>query len=301
MKNKVTRTHVNNVKDAFRRSDKSIVIVKSLVVTLLLLVIFSASILVIRIGKVLPNNVDIFFIEPKIGNVEFSDDEQIWGMDTQISIFETSYSDENGNVVVKSNGGNNVIAPGLEGSYEFQIKNLGNIAVDAETEVNIGVEIHSLDYTNLPIEFRFIDYQGNNLLGDGWVSADKIGDCVSNFTVGNNSYIYYILDWRWAFESGKDEFDTLLGNFTIDSMIKLTVNIAAKAIQSENIDAKGGLPLSDDDPRNGGDIVPMPYIMLNLLILIINIVLIKRYIEKRKKKSEEISKYLHNNEPHIYE
>ena len=293
MKRKFSVKHVNHLKEAFRKSDKLILSMKILVVTLFSLVILSASILAIRIGNILPNNVDIFFIEPKIGNTQISDKKEIWNMDTQIDIFQMAYSNEKGEIIVKSSNGDKVIAPGLQGTYEFQIKNIGNIAVDTKTIVSTEIEINNLEYENLPIEFRFIDYEGNILSGNDWISVDKFDECTSELTIGKNSYIYYMLDWRWKFDSGNDEFDTFLGNLSSNSTVKFTINIVSNAIQSEELDSLGGLALSDDMPRTGGDIVPVPYIVLNLVILIINTILIVMHVIKRKKKKEELKKYLH--------
>lgn len=293
MKRKFSVKHVNHLKEAFRKSDKLILSMKILVITLFSLVILSTSILAIRIGNILPNNVDIFFIEPKIGNTQISDKKEIWNMDTQIDIFQMAYSNEKGQIIVKSSNGDKVIAPGLQGTYEFQIKNIGNIAVDTKTNVSTEIEINNLEYENLPIEFRFIDYEGENLSGNDWISVDKFDECISELTIGKNSYIYYVLDWRWKFDSGNDDFDTFLGNLSSNSTVKFTINISSTAIQSEELDSLGGLTLSDDMPRTGGDIVPVPYIVLNLVILIINTILIVMHVIKRKKKTEEIKKYLH--------
>jgi len=292
MKNKSSIDNIDHINKVSRKKDKFFLSMKILVVLLLLLVILSSSILVIRIGNILPNNVDIFFIEPKIANTEISDEKEIWGMNTQIDIFKIEYSNEKGQIIVKSNSGDKVIAPGLTDSYQFQIKNLGNVAVDTKTVISVEVEIDNFEYDNLPIELRFIDYKGDSLSGDDWVSVDKFAEFISELTVGKNSYIYYVLEWRWPFESGDDEFDTFLGNLSVNSTINFRINISSSAIQSEELDSVGGLALSEDTPRTGGDIVPVPYIALNLLILIIIIVLIVMHNIKRKKKTEEINKYI---------
>ena len=68
-----------------------------------------------------------------------------------------------------------------------------------------------------------------------------------------------------------------------ESDIKLIVSISVDAVQSENLDAEGGLKFTTEDPRTGGNIVPVPYILLNLLILIILAALIYMKIMKDKK------------------
>ena len=282
----------DSIKKNVKQTKKANTSVKILTIILFLLVILSLSVLLVRIGNILPNNVDIFFIEPKVESTEISDEDQIWGMDTQIDIFSISYSNEKGEIIVESSGGEKIIAPGMSGNYKFQIKNMGNIAVDTKTIVRAEFRVENLEYTTLPILLRLTDYEGNNLSNNGWVSVDKFEDCVSELTIGKNSYIYYTLDWRWDFESGDDEFDTLLGNLSVDSVVELHINIVSSATQCENYEAEGGLTLNEDEPRTGGNLVPAPYIVLNLIILIIIIILISLQVSKTKKQSQKIKDFV---------
>ena len=282
----------DSIKKNVKQTKKVNTSVKILTIILFLLVILSLSVLLVRIGNILPNNVDIFFIEPKVESTEISDEDQIWGMDTQIDIFSISYSNEKGEIIVESSGGEKIIAPGMSGNYKFQIKNMGNIAVDTKTIVRAEFRVENLEYTTLPILLRLTDYEGNNLSNNGWVSVDKFEDCVSELTIGKNSYIYYTLDWRWDFESGDDEFDTLLGNLSVDSVVELHINIVSSATQCENYEAEGGLTLNEDEPRTGGNLVPAPYIVLNLIILIIIIILISLQVSKTKKQSQKIKDFV---------
>ena len=182
----------------------------------------------------------------------------------------------------------------MEGSYRFYIKNKGNIALDSKMVLGVDFIAENLDYdySKLPIEIRFINYQGKDLTGKGWVSVDEVDTCIDELTLGKNRYAYYTLEWRWLFDAGDDAFDTLLGDLSVDSKVELTVNIAVSATQSADYDADGGLDSGLDDPRTGGDLVPAPYIALNVLILLIIIALIILEIIKRKKKSKELEENL---------
>ena len=271
-----------------KQNNKLSLSIKILLIILIILVLLSLGILLIRLGDLLPNNTDIFFIEPKEGDVEFSDEKEIWDLDTKIDIFSISKENEDGQIIVESSDGSKVIAPGMEGTYRFQINNKGNIAVDAKTQLDISFIVENLEFENLPIEVKFSNYKGENLNGGGWIIVDKFNQCVDELVIGKNSYVYYQLDWRWAFELGNDEFDTLLGNLSVNSVVKMTVGIQATATQSDDYDAEGGLVSGIDAGRTGGSIVPVPYILLNLLILIIIAVLITLESLKRKKQSEEI-------------
>ena len=120
------------------------------------------------------------------------------------------------------------------------------------------------------------------------MNVNEFIECVDELTIGRNSYVFYDIDWRWAYESGNDELDTILGNLSTDSVVELKVKIMSTATQSENYDAEGGLKSGDDVPRVGGSLVPVPYIVLNLIILIILAILITLEISKRKQQSEQI-------------
>ena len=292
--NNMQQNVVTEEKTKKEKRNKLSIIIKILIIILLLLLLFSLGILVIRLGNFLPNDVDIFFIEPKKADTEVSDDKVIWGMDTEVDIFRVSDINEKGEITVESSDGQNVIAPGMEGNYRFQIKNLGNIAVDLSTKLNVTFDTEKInvEYDKLPIELRFSNYKGEVLTGD-WVSVDEFTECLDELTLGKNSYVYYNLAWRWCFETGDDNFDTLLGNLSNESDLELTVKIVSTATQSEDLDAIGGL-IYGPGPRTGGDLVPLPYIILNLIILLIIIALIILEILKRRKKSKEIEEYVEN-------
>lgn len=278
-----------------KKKKKISLIIKILLVVLILLLLLSIGVLVIRLGNFLPNNVDILFIEPKEPNAEVSDDKVVWDTNTDIDIFRVSDINEKGEITVESSDGKNVVAPGMEGSYSFQIKNLGNVAVDVKTVLDIKFDYEKInfDYDKLPIEVRFTNYKGELLIGSDWISVSEFVKCIDELTIGKGSYIYYNLDWRWLYETGDDELDTLLGNLSSEADLELIVNIMATAVQSEDADDVGGL-IFNDGIRTGGDLVPVPYIILNLFILLIIITLIILEILKRRKKTKEIEEYVEN-------
>ena len=54
----------------------------------------------------------------------------------------------------------------------------------------------------------------------------------------------YIFSWQWPYESGNDEFDTMLGNLAVDEDVTLTIEINAVAMADEYAD--GGFATGDD-------------------------------------------------------
>ena len=280
------KDHINNSKN-----DKSKFIVRTLLIILIILFILSLLILIIRIGNFLPNGTDILFIEPKEPEFVMGDDKQVWDGETDIEIFSISYTNGDGKVTVLSGTGDNVIAPGMDGYYKFSFKNVGNMAIDYDCNIVASFEGENIEFIEeeLPFQIRLKDYNGNYVIGNDneWKSVSKLVEYYDEQTVGKNCYVYYELEWRWPFESGNDELDTLLGNMSAESGIKLVISISVDAVQSDDIDSEGGLKFTGEDPRTGGDIVHIPYIILNLLILIILGVLI--YIEYKRRKASSVT------------
>lgn len=278
---------MNNTKKN-ESKDKKNSIIKILLILLIILFLLSLLILVIRIGNFLPNGTDIIFIEPKDAEFIGEDDKTVWNGETKIEIFTINSVNGEGKMTVSSGTGDNVIAPGMDGYYKFSFKNLGNIAIDYSCNIIASFKGHNIDFDNsvIPFKIRLKDYQNNYVIGDKntWESIDKLVNYQDVKTIGKNCYVYYELEWAWPFESGNDEFDTLLGNMSSESKIEFTIDISVNAVQSNKLNAEGGLKYNNKDPRTGGNIVPLPYIMLNFLILIILIILI---IFKRKNKENK--------------
>lgn len=271
-------------------SKKSSTIVKVLFIILLILFLLSLLVLALRIGDFLPNGVDIFFIEPKEPEVTFGDDKVLWSGDAEIDIFYIEHKNDQGVVTVVSGSGDKVIAPGTKGYYKFNFKNVGNIAVDYNCSINVSFDTTGIVGINdLPITVRLKDYEGKYLIGseNKWEKISEVQKFTDSAIIGKNSYVFYEFEWCWAFESGNDELDTLLGNISSNGMAKLVVDLSATAVQSEDYEAIGGLQIDPNDPRTGGNIVPVPYIVLNLLILILLIILLILKKKQRDKESAE--------------
>lgn len=288
----------NTVDNQSKEKKNKNIIIKALIGLLLFLFLISALLLVIRLGDFLPNNVDIYFIEPKNPEFVMGDDEIVWEEDTQLNIFEISSSNNEGKVTVMSGTGDKIIAPGMEGRYEFRFQNTGNIAIDYNCTVKVlfTCSNDSVDTSVLPIEVRMKDFNGEYLIGseDEWAKPNEINKYEDAYTIGKNSYVYYVFEWRWLFEGGNDELDTFLGNLSDGTTTSLCVDFFAYARQNVDYNAKGGIPANDNKVLTGGDIVPLPYILLNVLILIVVVILIVLELLQNKKKEKEVQEIIGN-------
>ena len=235
------------------RTTRGAVGIWSAVAILSILLSFTAYIISTRMSNMLPGEQNVISItrnEPSM-DVSGSDGES-WQVGQEIDLFESAYKNGKGEIVVESSSGNTVIAPGTTNYYRFYVKNDGNVALDFSLRILPSFVIDGVldDEMIIPIEIRLVDQDGRYLLGgyDKWVSVSKLQDTAdeknsyveTKNTVGTHSYYAYVLEWRWAFESGNDELDTLLGSSAVETELEFSLEISTSTVESDDPYAKGG-------------------------------------------------------------
>lgn len=177
---------------------------------------------------------------PKNPGFEAVDDQTVWSTNTHVEIFKISY--ENGEQVITVNSDNKdkVIAPGTESSYSFKLKNTGNVALDYTVEVDA---YFTPSDVVIPVTGRISRYDGEWLAGgrDEYASVSVLDSAKDSDILGAGNYTYYTLDWVWPFESGDDEYDTLLGNMATEQELTFTIVIKTIATESDDPDAGSGI------------------------------------------------------------
>ena len=173
----------------------------------------------------------VFYTEQSVSSPEFvaSDDQVVWSSSTPIEIFRVSYENGQQVVTVASGDGDKVIAPGTENSYTFKFSNTGDVKVGYTMTVDAYVTPGDI---RIPITGRLSRYDGKWIVGDHGYYADMVTlDAAEDEAIlGPNKYVYYTLDWRWPYESGNDELDTMLGNLAADQDVTFTIVINTLAI-----------------------------------------------------------------------
>ena len=266
---------------------KSNSFINILIIFFVVLFLLSMALLVTRLNISLPFTDDTFVVNPEFDSVEYGDDETLWDLDTSITIFKYHEVDENGNIVVESIDGENVIAPGMEGDYVFEVRNLGKFAVDINVTVYAELTVNGEKFDNTPIEIQFTDYLGESN-NNGWHKVSDLSDHHDSLTIGKKSYVYYTLDWRWLFD-GDNELDTILGDLSVNNDVEFTINIVASATRSADKNSEGGLPLNQNIVEPGLlDI--RPFIAFNVIIFLIIVILLICADYKRRKKEEKYKK-----------
>ncbi len=193
--------------------------------------------------------------------VEISDDTTVWSMDTLIDIFKISYVNGENEITVNSDMQDKVIAPGTENSYTFRLKNTGS----TNATYTLSVEaFFTPDDVQIPVTVRLNRMDGDWIVGSeseyGLVS--ELNGAEDEGSLSSGKVATYVLDWVWPFESGSDEFDTLLGNRAVDEDLMFTIRINTVA----EIDAA---PNTGDDSSLGMwmGLTGVSFVLLVLLLV----------------------------------
>lgn len=217
---------------------------------------------------------------------EASDASGVWTTNTKVDIFKSSYTNKVGQLTVKSNDGDKIIAPGTSNSFVFKLANTGNVPLDFELDIDAYI---TPDGYELPVKVRLHRYDNTWLLGDkdNWMFIPHLDQSGDKGTMGAGKYFYYTLDWEWPFESDS-RYDTYLGDtarFVEDISLTIVINTYAEA--SDNINADMGITI----PNTGDSsslVIWGTVAALSLVVIVgifIFIILLKRDDEEEEENS----------------
>lgn len=169
----------------------------------------------------------------------------------EIQVFYAEYG-KDGEITVKSDFGDKVVAPGTENSYNLYVRNVGKVPISyiLEAESRITVDVNG-QQTEIPIEASFYTPRSSYLLG-GEESLENLGklDGVKDSSgLSPEHQAKYTLCWSWPFD-GDDEFDTLLGNLAAEGE-ELTVKVTFNVTAAYDPNAGGGSPITGGSSNIG--------------------------------------------------
>ena len=177
-----------------------------------------------------------------------SDSDKIWGKQTDIELFRVSY--ENGEHVMTAVGahGQEIVAPGTENDYTFNLTNTGNVSI-AYRVFATAVLSDGQNSFDIPLKLRLSDYTGRYLIGgaDSWADFESLGTFSESASLAAGHYTAYTIEWQWPYEWGDDAFDTMLGDLAVDRDLVLTVTINVSAEASSDPNEPGGIPQTGDN------------------------------------------------------
>ena len=242
-----------------------------LMVTIIMIVaLLTIGIISLRVGNYLPEGTDILFIvgkNPEVVTGEAPD--KAWEAGRDVNIFSSSYQNGQGQTIILSGDGVDVVAPGFVSKYKFGMYNNGNMAVVYETDLDFTFRINGKvqkEY-NFPMEVRLKDSQGRYLIGgeEQWVNVDRARLSRHVSLLGRSSYEEFELELRWLFDGGNDTLDTLYGNLAPEGEgVSLTLSINTYAEEHLEPEAKGGIMVegTSEGPTEAGGTVRWVWVVL---------------------------------------
>lgn len=169
----------------------------------------------------------------------------------EIQVFYAEYG-KDGEITVKSDFGDKVVAPGTENSYNLYVRNVGKVPISyiLEAESRITVDVNG-QQTEIPIEASFYTPRSSYLLGgeESWENLGKLDGVKDSSGLSPEHQAKYTLCWSWPFD-GDDEFDTLLGNLAAEGE-ELTVKVAFNVTAAYDPNAGGGSPITGGSSNIG--------------------------------------------------
>jgi len=259
-----------------------------LLLILLLLGLLTAAVLASRLGNLNKDDGDnTISIGDDSGKVDTGDDDAPLEAELLVkkdaTIFCTSY--EKGHVTVLSGDGDKVIAPGTKWNYKFTLLNTKNASLDYEIHIKATVEGLE-DTKNFPVLGRM---RGPDkwVIGKGgrYVPVLEMPVTADKGVLAGGNTATYTFGWKWPFESGNDELDTLLGNMTIEEPIILKIHISVYAWNDEIPDKPGGDPPA---PPTGDDF----NIGIWMTLMIISLFVFVAVLAKEKKERSTVQAVL---------
>lgn len=157
----------------------------------------------------------------------------------ELEMFSCEYRNWAGDITVKGAHGQKVIAPGTSVDYTIYLRNSEGAALDYQI-------IPEVSYTSeiaVPIVFRLMDDQGNYVIGDAatWLTVSQMQGKMHSDTLLKGETTEYYFQWKWAFESGNDQYDTWLGEIANEKDLGVKVSLTLSATENTQIGEQGGV------------------------------------------------------------
>ncbi len=235
-------------------------------------------------------------------NSDGTSDGPMYESGNTIDLFKDTYLNADGQVIVQSSNGDKIIAPGTQNTYEFSLKNTGNVSLDYTLKLD---GLFAFANENLPIVVR-LSYGDEWIVGaeDKWIPWNEMSEVFDTRTVESGDYAIYKFEWKWPYEVEgdllndmnnalleADKNDTSLGNAATDTSTKFDLNIRTVATVTE-----GAVPVDNFGNRLFTDVLTkldVTYIGVYILIIIIvaialEVFFVYFFIFKRKNAADTV-------------
>ena len=194
-------------------------------------------------------------------------------MSENIDVFSIYYENEQGDITVKGNNGEKVIAPGTDVSYTIRVRNADRFALDYFFEPRL---VFTSAY-ELPLLVRIIDPDDNYILGSAseWATLEELNGVSHKGMLERSESAEYVFQWMWPYEGDSDAFDTSLGNSELNIGLSVSFEIGASA--NTEISANGGL-VPSGMAKNIGLLLAAIVLAAALALLILSVIKRERMV-----------------------
>lgn len=199
-------------------------------------------------------------------------------LEAEIDIFSVTFFDASGEVTVQSMDGDKVVAPGTDTEYTIRLRNTDSVALDYDMIPRVTFSHADM----LPIQVRMLDPEDNYIVGDAktWVALDALNGLSAQGTLAKHEAAEYTFQWRWPFEWGDDEYDTMLGDAAHGEQVSVEVSFSVLSEANTTLEDNGGFV-------DSGLHWDLGLLMLAILLLIAVILLIVYRVSRRRAEREE--------------
>ena len=141
-----------------------------------------------------------------------------------INLFSDSYTN------VESEDGNNIIAPGTDGEYKFNVSGTSEVAYEVTADISVEYSSEWGEYYPLEFSVNGTDWTSFEQFETNLANALKSKVMEPNTTYNSSQTIY----WRWPFHVSKelDIKDTIVGQLAATGTAPtVTVDMTITAVQ----------------------------------------------------------------------
>gem|GEM_PF-4966580 len=208
-----------------------------------------------------------------------------WETLTAVDLFKSAYTNESGALVVKSENGDKVIAPGTSGSYVFSVKNTGNISLDYVVRTE---SLFHYSDKKIPLLAR-LRREGEWKAGSAteWIDPDTLDGFIDRNTVKPGASVSYYFEWSWPFTADDpalmaqvDSTDTYLGNQATVEQLDFILNIYTLAEITPGATPEGS---GESGNPTGDSTVIWPWVVMAAVsaLLLILLMIFKKKTDAR--------------------
>lgn len=196
-------------------------------------------------------------------------------MDETLDVFALEYENDSGDIVIKGSDGDKVLAPGASVEYTVRIRNTDKMAID----FSLTPQVNFLSDVELPIVVRLLDYNNEYIVGSAteWAPMEQMSEVQRKEILLPGQTVEYYFQWKWPYDADNDEYDTWLGNTTLDSEVGADLSFAIHATANTDVELNGGA-FGYQTPDVIYIIIFMVLLVAAIVVLIIAVV---RYFRKK--------------------